>query len=591
MQPLVPYLLGQEHPQGGRLVNSQKCFRSVDIDEIGDNRHHTFFEMLGNWSFGDYFKEEQLRWFFEFLVDDLGIDPKKLFVTVFSGDPDYSIPADTQSVETWKKLFKERDVTAKDIRLDSEENAAKTGMQDGRIFYYKAKNWWSRAGTPEKMPVGEPGGPDSEVFYCFEEVKHDSRFGEHCHPNCDCGRFLEIGNSVFMEYRKNPDGTFGQLPKKNVDFGGGLERIAMAVGNNHDSFSLDVFQAIIHTLERLSGFKYEHPQHQTSMRVIADHLRAAAFLIGDGVVPSNTDQGYYVRRLIRRAVRHLDLLGVHQHDLAHLVPTILSYYEEAYPKTFEKRFEIEEEVSKEEQKFRKTLEIGLKELRKIGGNDCALINGENLFVLFSTYGFPLELSIEQLEHQDKVAITSSSKEKWQEEFWSEFKKHQELSRSGAEQKFKGGLADVSEKSLKYHTATHLLHQALFEVLGPSVSQKGSNITPERLRFDFTHDKKMTDEEKLAVEKIVNRVIKQALPVQKIIMSKGEALKTGAKHFFGEKYGDEVSIYFVGNDLNSAFSKEFCGGPHVTNTSELGHFKIVKEEAVSAGVRRIRGILE
>ena len=580
MQPILPYLLGQPHPDGTRIVDSQKCFRSVDIDEVGDNRHHTFFEMLGNWSFGDYFKQEQLPWFFEFLTEELAIDPRRLYVTVFSGDERYGIPRDTESVDLWKKLFKSKNIDAKDVEAVTEENAAKVGMQGGRIFYYNAKNWWSRAGVPEKMPGGEPGGPDSEVFYLFPDQPHDPKFGEHCHPNCDCGRFIEIGNSVFMEYRKNAAGAFEKLPRRNVDFGGGFERIAMAANDNPDTFTLDVFQNIIHALERESGFSYSDPKYRKSMRIIADHLRAAAFLTGDGVLPSNTDQGYFVRRLIRRAVRHLDLLGIKKHDLGHLTPTLLAYYEYAYPETFKKRFEIADEISMEENKFRETLRHGLKEFNKLEGS---IISGKDAFLLFSSYGFPVDLSVELAKERGMTVDVGGFKE--------ELGRHQSLSRASSEQKFKGGLADTSEKSLKYHTATHLLHQALHDVLGSHVMQKGSNITPERLRFDFAHAAKMTDEEKKRVEDIVNQKIGEALPVRNVVLPKEEAMKTGAKHFFGEKYGDQVSVYFVGHDLQSAYSKEFCGGPHVKNTSELGRFRITKEEAVSAGVRRLKAVLE
>jgi alanyl-tRNA synthetase len=580
MQPLIPYLLGEKHPEGTRLVNSQKCFRSGDIDDIGDNRHTTFFEMLGNWSLGDYFKHEQLPWFFNFLTDHVGIDPRKLYVTVFAGDETNNIPRDTESVEIWKKLFEEKGIEAKDVEILTEARGAEAGMRGGRIFYYDAKkNWWSRSGVPVNMPVGEPGGPDSEVFYEFDSVVHDKKFGEHCHPNCDCGRFLEIGNSVFMEYRKNEDGTFSRLPQQNVDFGGGLERIAMVSNNSADIFELDVFENIIEALQAQSGHRYSDPEYQKSMRIIADHLRAAVFLIGDNVIPSNTDQGYFVRRLIRRAVRHLDVLGIQNHDLSSFVNTLLAYYEDAYPETFKKRFEITDEVAKEEKKFRKTLKEGLKEFQKLGKNG---ISGKDAFLLFSTYGFPIDMTVE-LAKEKGMEVDFES-------FKREFKKHQDLSRLGSEEKFKGGLKDTSEMSLKYHTATHLLHKALREVLGTHVEQKGSNITPERLRFDFSHTGKMTDEEKKKVEDLINEKIEEGLAVHKVVLPKEEALKTGALHFFGEKYGDQVSVYYIGDSIDTAFSKEFCGGPHMETLKGLGTFKIQKEEAVSAGVRRIKAVL-
>lgn len=585
MQPLVPYLLGQPHPAGKRLVDSQKSFRSADIEDIGDNRHTTFFEMLGNWSLGDYFKKEQIPWVFEFLTSEIGIDPQKLYVTAFIGDELNGIPQDIEAAALWKELFAKKDIDAKTVEIGSEENGGKVGMQDGRIFYYDAKkNWWSRSGVPANMPAGEPGGPDSEIFYDFG-TPHDTKFGEHCHPNCDCGRFLEIGNSVFMEYKKNEDGTFSKLPQSNVDFGGGFERVTAASIGTPDVFQIDIFKGIIETLEKLSGKSYSDPAYTAAFRIIADHTRASIFLIGDGVNPSNTDQGYFVRRLIRRAVRYWDKLGIKESGLATLVAPILAFYEEAYPDTFAKKTEIESEIAKEEEKFRKTLANGLKVFEKIAESftSSGTIPGIEAFNLLQSYGFPLEITVELAKERGLNVDT--------ETFKAELKKHQDLSRAGAEQKFKGGLGDTSEMSVKYHTATHLLHKALRDVLGDTVQQKGSNITPERLRFDFTHPQKMTDEEKKKVEDIVNEQIVKALPVTRVELPKEEALKTGALHFFGDKYGDIVSVYYIGDSIDSAFSKEFCGGPHVTNTSELGHFKIAKEEAVSAGVRRIKAILE
>jgi alanyl-tRNA synthetase len=579
MQPLIPYLLGQKHPLGNKITNSQKCFRSVDIDDIGDNRHTTFFEMLGNWSLGDYFKEEQLPWIFSFLIDEIKLDPNKIFVTVFSGDTENNLPRDDEAVNIWKKLFSSKGVEAKAVDLVNEENAGKVGMQDGRIFYYDSKkNWWSRMGVPKNMPANEPGGPDSEVFYLFESVKHDEKFGKYCHPNCDCGRFLEIGNSVFMEYKKNADSTFSKLPQRNVDFGGGLERITMVSENTPDIFLIDVLYNIIKILEKSSGKSYQDLQARFSMRVIADHLRATTFLVADGISPSNSDQGYFVRRLIRRAVRHMDLLQITDRNLAHFVPDILDYYKDVYPEAFDNKIEIQKIISDEETKFRKTLSQGLKEFNKLSGN----ISGEDAFTLFSTYGFPIDLTIE-LAKEKNISVDI-------EDYKNKFAEHQKLSRSGSVAKFKGGLVDTSDQSIKYHTATHLLHQALCDVLGQSVEQKGSNITPERLRFDFSYHTKMTDDEKKKVEDIINQKIKSSLPVNNILLPKDEALKTGAKHFFGEKYGDQVSIYYIGENLENAYSKEFCGGPHVNNTNEIGTFKIIKEEAVSSGVRRIKAVV-
>lgn len=575
MQPLLPYLLGEKHPKGVRLVNSQKSFRAEDIEEVGDNRHTTFFEMLGNWSLGDYFKEEQLPWFFEFLTNEIGLDPRRLYVTAFIGDKNLGIPKDTESVEIWKRLFKEKEIDAVDIEIGSEEDGYIKGMQGGRIFYYDAKkNWWSRSGTPDKMPTGEPGGPDSEMFYDFGG-DHDSSFGEQCHPNCDCGRFMEIGNSVFMEYIKKADGSFETLPQKNVDFGGGLERIAAASNDNADVFSIDAFQVIIEYIEKTSGKEYSDSRYTPAFRVIADHIRAAIFIIADGVLPSNSEQGYFVRRLIRRAVRYADLLGVPSGVLAASVTAVGKIYSDQYETLSEKGGEIGNIIATEEEKFRKTLTRGLKEFDKLSGNN---ISGNDAFILFTTYGFPYELT-EELASEKGVTVDKKG-------FEVEMRKHQELSRSGSEQKFKGGLVDYGEMSVKYHTATHLLHQALRNVLGNSVEQRGSNITPERMRFDFSFERKMTDEEKQIVEDIVNEHIQAAIPVTSKELPLEEAKKLGAIGLFGEKYGDVVKVYTIGN-----FSLEFCGGPHVTNTSQLGHFKMVKEESISAGVRRIRAILE
>lgn len=589
MQPLVPFLLGKDHPMGVRLVNSQKSFRAEDIEEVGDNRHTTFFEMLGNWSLGDYFKHNQLRWFFTFLTDEkegVNIDPSRLYVTVFAGDEKAGIARDTESAEIWKELFLERDIEAKDIELITEARGGEVGMQGGRIFYYEAKkNWWSRAGTPEKMPAGEPGGGDSEVFFDFfpeaGEKCITGGFGTYCHPNCDCGRFMEIGNSVFMEFIKNQDGTFGKLPKRNVDFGGGLERIAAASEGTPDVFKIDVFKALIEKMEELSGASYTDPQKIKSFRVVADHLRAAVFLIADGVNPGNVEQSYFVRRLLRRAVRHSDELGIPEGTLSKLVSTVGGLYSDHYTYfTAEKIAQIEKEVGDEEIRFRKTLERGLKEFDKHAFGDS--ISGEDAFVLFTTFGFPIELTKEiALERGMKVD---------EDGFKIAMKSHQDLSRAGSEQKFKGGLADTSDMSVKYHTGTHLLHKALRDVLGPDATQKGSNITPERLRFDFAFPRKMTSEEVRAVEEAVNARIEEALPVTFEDLSLEEAKKKGALGLFEEKYGDKVRVYKIGD-----YSLEFCGGPHVENTSKLGEdgkrFKIQKEEAISAGVRRIRATLQ
>lgn len=560
MQPLVPYLMGQEHPEGNRLTNSQMSFRAEDIEEVGDNRHTTFFEMLGNWSLGDYFKQEQLPWFYEFLTnkeEGLGLDPAKLYVTTFSGDEESGMAADTESIEIWKKI----------------------GVSEDHIFSYGArKNWWSRAGVPAKMPVGEIGGPDSEVFYDFG-TPHDEKFGAECHPNCDCGRFVEIGNSVFMQFIKQEDGVFKELPKRNVDFGGGLERLSFAVLGDPDIFMLDVFDAARSVLEKRSNEPYNHVGRSTSniksFRIILDHMRAASFMLASGIRPANSEQGYVLRRLIRRSIREADKLGIKEAVLAEVASGFGAAYASAYPFVQAAAQTIREELEKEEVQFRKTLSHGMHELEKMG-------NDIDAFMLFTTYGFPIELTEEIAKERgitlDMVAIQAKMEE------------HQALSRAGAAQKFAGGLADQAEQTVRYHTAHHLLLKALQMVLGPDVHQRGSNITSERLRIDFSYGAKMTDEQKVEVEKIVNEKIAEAIPVIRTDMPKGEAQKLGAEQEFGANYPDIVSIYSVG-PLDSAFSIEFCGGPHVSNTSELtGTFKILKEEASSAGIRRIKAVL-
>ncbi len=590
MQPLVPYLLGQPHPSGNRLVDSQKAFRSGDIEEVGDNRHTTFFEMLGNWSLGDYFKQEQLPWFFEFLTNKehgVGLDPRRLFVTAFIGDERNNVPRDTEAAEIWQKLFSELGIDNKVVDIGSEEHGYVVGMQGGRIFYYDAKkNWWSRAGVPENMPAGEPGGPASEVFYDFGQFKedgqaaHDPKWGAECHPNCDCGRFLEIGNSVFMQYIKNADGTFSLLPKQNVDFGGGLERIAAVSENSNDVFTV-AHRSIIEQLELSTGKKYA--DNVRAFRIIADHTKAAVFLIADGVHPDNKDQGYFVRRLLRRAVLFLNRLHP-DIALASVVPGIVAEYKDQYPELEAKHQEIDHQITLEETKFITTLARGTKELERF--LQIGHVSAQDAFQLVTTFGFPLELILEEAGERGIKQIDI-------EGFKELLKGHQDLSRAGSEQKFKGGLADTSEKTVRLHTAHHLLLKALQQVLGPEVHQRGSNITGERLRIDFNYSAKMTPEQKAEVERIVNEKIKEDLPVIRTEMDKEEAEKLGAEHEFGAKYPDRVSVYSVG-PLTAAFSLEFCGGPHVEHTAELsksGVFKIAKEEAVAQGIRRIKAVLE
>ena len=589
MQPLVPYLLGQPHPQGIRLVDSQMSFRADDVEEVGDNRHTTFFEMLGNWSLGDYFKQEQLPWVFDYLTsatEGLGLDPQKLYVTVFGGDAESAMIADSESVEIWKKLFSEKGIAATFVELGTEEHGNEVGMQGGRIFSYGAKkNWWSRAGVPSKMPAGEIGGPDSEIFYDFG-LPHDPTFGKECHPNCDCGRFIEIGNSVFMQFIKQTDGSFKELPKRNVDFGGGLERLTAATRNNPDVFLTDVFDAARGVIEARSGTKYEDATR--SFRIILDHMRAASFFIASGIRPANSEQGYVLRRLIRRSLREADKLGIKDAVLAEVAEGFGNAYAEAYPFVHNAAQTIREELEKEETQFRKTLAQGMREFEKMG-------NTIDAFMLFTTYGFPLELTEEIARERgltfDKAAVQAKMTE------------HQALSRAGAAQKFAGGLADHAEQTVRYHTAHHLLLKALQSVLGPDVHQRGSNITSERLRIDFSYGQKMTPEQLAEVTRIVNEKIAEALPVTRTVMQKEEAEKLGAEHEFGAQYPDQVSVYSVGPatatsadpKFSEAYSIEFCGGPHVENTRELGangaQFKILKEEASSAGVRRIKAVLE
>ncbi len=612
---MVPYLLGQKHPNGTRIVDSQKCFRSQDIEEVGDNRHTTFFEMLGNWSLGDYFKQEQIPWMWEFLTKVVGLKAERLYFTCFKGNESLGIPRDTEAAQLWQKLFAEAGIDA-----GIGEDPEKDGIQAGeRIFYYsEKKNWWSRSGVPGNMPVGEPGGPDTEMFWDFgiELGLHENSEwkNEPCHVNCDCGRFMEIGNNVFMEYQKTEKG-FEKLQQQNVDFGGGLERIAAALNNDPDVFKIDLFDGVRTKLESVSGKTYGETAEVTyAFRVIMDHLRAATFLIGDGVYPSNKDQGYFTRRLIRRSVHYARNLNITTSFTKDIASVVIDVYVDAYPSLENNREKIVSEMEKEEKKFKDTMEKGLKEILEIvdrrkriasgvrsggpqlvsalrDGGRKLVITGEEAFNLLQSYGLPLELTKEiAVEHGLEVDV---------EGFETEKAKHQQLSRQASEQKFKGGLADHSEMSLKYHTATHLLHAAIRKVLGPEAVQKGSNITPERLRFDFAHGEKMTPEQIVAVEDLVNAAIERDYPVGFEILPLEEARKCGAMGLFGDKYDDMVKVYSIGDSKElpvadpaaPTFSRELCGGPHVEHTGVIGKFKIVKEEAVSAGVRRIKAIVE
>ncbi|HVS58187.1 MAG TPA: alanine--tRNA ligase [Candidatus Saccharimonadales bacterium] len=598
MQPLLPYLLGQEHPAGNRLVDSQTCLRAQDIDEVGDNRHTTFFEMLGNWSLGDYFKDPQLPWFFAFLTETVGLDPNKLYVTCFIGDDYHDIPKDTESAEIWKKLFESKGIEAKEVEIGSEENGYQVGMQGGRIFYYDAsKNWWCRAGKIGDMPAGEPGGPDSEVFYEFDFIQHNPEYGEHCHPNCDCGRFMEIGNSVFMEYVKRESG-FEKLPKQNVDFGGGLERISAAAINSPDVFKISLLWPVIEKLEEISGKKYD--SHTESMRVIADHLRAATFLAVDGVVPSNKEQGYVMRRLMRRAIRFAFELGVEQNFLEQVVPVITDLYKDDLPEVAAKRDEVINVLVKEEKAFRQTLRKGLREFDKllmmdqIGEGEkirfTSDLTGQILFMLYDTYGFPVELSKEEAFKRG-IDIASDA----DHEFENLMEEQRNRSRTATKGEFKGGLADHSEITTKYHTATHLMYRALRNILGDHVIQRGSNITAERLRFDFSHPEKMAPEQIKQVEDMVNEQIAKDWPMSWREENTKAALDSGVMGAFGDRYGDTVKVYTVGDPDGENYSREICGGPHVEHTGQLAEggktFKILKEESSSAGVRRIKAVLQ
>jgi alanyl-tRNA synthetase len=629
MQPLVPYLLGQPHPEGKRITNSQKSFRADDIDEVGDNRHTTFFEMLGNWSLGDYFKKEQLAWIFEFLTDSqvgVGLDPMNLYVTVFAGDSEMEIPADDESVRIWKELFLSKDIDAKYVALGSEANGSALGMQGGRIFSYDVKNnWLSRAGVPSKMPPGEPGGPDSEIFYDFGAAdehgvpRHSIKFGAQCHPNCDCGRFLEIGNSVFMEFKKRDDGAFERLAQRNVDFGGGLERITAASINDSDVFGIDIFAMAKKVLENKTDKTYIG--NEKAFRIVLDHMRAATFLIHDGASPSNTGRGYLVRRLLRRAIWFGNTLTLESAQDDNLLSSVADVFIHAYPEEYGLANDSEHilgEIKKEEAKFRETLKGGIKQFEKIerefekaewmgvpdeelpwdsnatvsiAGHAEKILPGEVVFNLYQTFGLPIEM-IEELAGEKGITILRKDFEKRKTA-------HQELSRTASAGTFKGGLADTSEKTIRLHTAHHLLLHALQMVLGSTVKQRGSNITSERLRLDYLHDAKLTDDQKKEVERIVNEKIAEDLPVIRSEMPLEEAEKLGAEHEFGQKYPARVSVYSIGPkgatlgdpQFKKAFSIEFCGGPHVSRTGEIGHFTITKEEAVAAGIRRIRGVIK
>lgn len=584
MQPLMPYLLGKDHPDGIRLVDSQPCLRAQDIEEVGDNRHTTFFEMLGNWSLGDYFKEQQIRWFFEFLTDIVGLDPNKIYVTAFIGDEKNGIPRDDEAANIWQKVFEEKGIEAKIAEVGSQEDGDKRGIKPGeRIFFYDdGENWWSRGGGLDKTPIGDPCGPDSEVFYDFGPENHAEGYGL-AHPASDSGQFMEIGNQVFMQYRRLEDGSFEPLERKNVDFGGGLERIAAAAIDSSDVFKISIMWPIIEKLQSLSGKNYH--DYTESMRVIADHLRAATFLAVDDVKPGNKEQGYVMRRLLRRAIRFAFDLGIEQNFLEEVVPVIANMYHNDYPEVAAKRDEVIATLVKEEKVFRQTLRKGLKQLEKFADEG---LTGAELFTLYDTFGFPVELSTEEALKQD-IKLSDN----WQQEFDDKMAEQRARSQTAAKGTFKGGLGGDTLQHKKYHTATHLLQSALREIFGSELRQHGSNITEERLRFDFNLDRKVTSEEIAKAEELVNGWISEDLPVSFKLYPTQQALDMGAIGPFGERYDKEVKVYQMGEGDHMA-SLEICGGPHVDHTGQLAEggkrFKITKEEASSAGIRRIKAVL-
>ncbi|MBR3386524.1 alanine--tRNA ligase [Candidatus Saccharibacteria bacterium] len=585
MQPLLPFLLGQPHKDGTRLTDSQPSMRLQDIEDVGDPRHTTVFEMLGNWSLGDYFKKEQIHNFFEFLTKVVGLDPHRLYVTCFIGNDKYGIPKDTEAAEIWREVFREAGIDAKIAEIGSAENGDKRGIKPGeRIFFYDDhENWWSRGGGIESTPLGDPCGPDSEVFYDFGDDKQDVEKYGLAHPASDGARFMEIGNQVFMQYRRNADGTFSELEKKNVDFGGGLERIAAAAIGSFDVFKISLMKPIIDKLEEISGKSYDN--NTDEMRVIADHIRGAYLLAAQGLTPSNKTQGYAMRRLIRRAIlRALDL-GISTNFLSEIVPIVADNYRDLPDSILTHREVALDVLLKEERAFRTTLNKGLRELRRMA-RDAALLTGYDLFKLQDTYGFPFELSIEEC-YREGIELSDNYKD----EFEKALKEQRERSQTASKGMFKGGLEDHGEQTVKYHTATHLLLAALQRHVSEDIVQKGSNTTSERTRFDFNCDHKLTPEELQAVETQVNEWIAADLPVVFDEYDKAYARDTLHAHGqFWDKYPEKLKVYTIG-DFDNPISREVCGGPHVEHTGVIGHFKIVKEESSSAGVRRIKAILE
>ncbi len=614
MQPIIPYLLGEPHPDGKRVADSQTCLRAQDIDDIGDNRHTTFFEMLGNWSFGDYFKQQQIEWMFEFHKDIVQLDLSKLYVTCYIGDEQYNIPKDTEAADIWARLFTSVGLSSGMQDIGSEEDGYSKGMEDGaRIFFYDgSKNWWSRNGAPESTPVGDPCGPDSEMFYDFG-TPHNPEYGEFCHPNCDCGRFMEIGNNVFMAYKKVAEGEFEPLEHPNVDHGSGLERIAAAKNNDPDVYKISLMWPIIEKLEAISGKKYD--SHTESMRVIADHLRAATFLAVDGCVPSNKQQGYVMRRLVRRAMLKAFDLGVEQNFMQEIVPIIADLYHNDFPEVAEHREAVLAVLIKEEKAFRQTLRKGQSILHKFIEKDIQgdeklkqiFLRGDEandlpkyvtdtvanlLFTMHDTNGYPQELTWEYLAINGAI-FNSDDERMIRGQLDALMAEQRQRSQTAAKGDFKGGLGGHTLQHKKYHTATHLLQSALREIFGTELRQYGSNITEERLRFDFNLDRKMTPEEIARAEELVNGWIANDLPVSFTMYPTEQALNMGAIGPFGERYGEQVKVYQMGEGDQMA-SLEICGGPHVDHTGQLAEegktFKILKEEASSAGIRRIKAAL-
>lgn len=586
MQPLLPYLLGETHPKGTRLSDSQPSMRLQDIEDVGDPRHTTVFEMLGNWSLGDYFKKEQIPAFFNFLTKTVGLDPNKIYVTCFIGNEEYGIPKDTESAEIWQAVFKEAGVDAKIAEIGSAENGAKRGIKPGEhiFFYDDHENWWSRGGGIKTTPIGDPCGPDSEVFYDFGEDKQDILKYGQSHPASDGARFMEIGNQVFMQYKRNEDGSFSELEQKNVDFGAGLERIAAASINSFDVFKISLLKPIVDHLELISHQSYDN--HTDEMRIIADHLRGAYLLASQGLKPSNKQQGYALRRLIRRAILKALDLGIAQNFITEIIPIIAKNYQDLPDSILTTRDEAISTLEKEEKAFRQTLNKGLRELQKMVEKDAdGVLTGDDLFKLQDTYGFPFEVSVEEIYRQN-IKLS----ENYRAEFDQALKLQRERSQTASKGMFKGGLEDHGETTTKYHTATHLTLAALQKILDPSIGQAGSNITADRMRFDFNFERKLTDAEKQAIEDQVNAWIKADLSVTFAEYDKEYARDVLHAHGqFWEKYPARVKVYTIG-DPEQPVSREVCGGPHVEHTGQIGCYKIKKEESSAAGIRRIKAVI-